>query len=306
MEKSSRITVREIYYTFRAVYLNCTLLTNVFVSERNKAAGTLAPFDPSAHYIHPRSRIRNTIIINPKRAFAKNPALKNAARSNKKVVSIYEDSEPEELPDSEEEDEDANDDGEYGARPRRSSGAKKPVKDLPFSPKKKRARKGFVVPDSDDEEDDESEIEEVAPARRSSRSTKNIKARYTEAEEYVDDEDEDEDGESDDRPRKSRKGKPQKSKTKKIVRGKASRPAYGNVRHIADLDYDALSDEETAPLRAHRDVCEKCHRGPAHDLIEAAGKKPKGRGRKKKDEDLDDFEGDEIERLTALGGWVRW
>ena len=183
------------------------------------------------------------------------------------------------------------------------------MKKLPFSPKKKRARKGFVIPDSDDEGNDESEIEEIVPARRSSRSTKNAKARYTEADDYVDDENEDYgsdayEDDADDKPRKSLKGKAQK----KIVRGKASRPAYGNFRHVADLDYDVLSDEETAPLRAHRDVCEKCHRGPAHKLIDAAAKKPKGGGRKKKDEDLDldDFEGDEIERLTALGGWVRW
>lgn len=279
------------------------------VVERKKEAGTLAPFEPSGHYVHPRSRIRHTIVINPKRAFAKNPALKSVARNSvRKVVSQY-DSEPEVL-DSSEEDEDASDDGDYGARLRKSSKIiKKPVKNLPFSPKKKRARKGFVVPDSEDDSEDESEIEEVLPARRSSRSTKNAKARYTEADEYVDDRDEasESDGYDDDKPRKLRKSKAQKTKAKKIVRGKSSRPAYGNVRHVADLDYDVLSDEETAPLRAHRDVCEKCHRGPAHDLIEAAGKKPKGKGRKKKEEeDLDDFEGDEIERLTALGGWIRW
>jgi hypothetical protein len=273
----------------------------VFVVERDKEAGTLAPFDPSGHYVHPRSRIRHTIVINPKRAYAKNPALKYVPRnSDKRAIP---DSEPEGVPDSSEED--ASDDDDYGARPRRSSRAtKKPVKNLPFSPRKKRARKGFVVPDSDDDEDDnESEIEEVVPARKSSRSTKNTKAKYTEADEYVDDEDETDES---DEPRKPRGGKAQKPKMKKIVRGKASRPAYGNVRHVADLDYDALSDEETAPLRAHRDVCEKCHKGPAHELIEAAERKPKGKGHKKKDEDLDDFEGDEMERLTALGGWVRW
>lgn len=261
------------------------------------------------HNVHPRSRIRHTITINPKRAFAKNPALKSVARNNvKKVITIY-DSDPEEIEGFEQDDEDGSDDGDYGARPRKSSrAAKKPIKDLPFSPKKKRARKGFVVPDSDEDDegdsDDESEIEEIVPARRSSRSTKNAKAKYTEADDYVGDENEDEESEDDvHKPRKSFKA--QKPKSKKIVRGKASRPAYGNVRHVVDLDFDVLSDEETAPLRAHRAVCEKCHKGPAHNLIEAAGKK-KGRGRKKKDEDLDDFEGDEIERLTALGGWVRW
>ena len=38
-----------------------------------------------------------------------------------------------------------------------------------------------------------------------------------------------------------------------------------------------------------------------------ASKKPKGKGRKKKkDEDLDESEGDEMEKLAMLGGWVRW
>lgn len=175
------------------------------------------------------------------------------------------------------------------------------MKNLPFSPIKRRARKGIPVHDSEDEGDG------VVTTRKSSRTTKNAKASYKEADEYVDDDDDQSDPYDDDKPRKSRsKGKDKAKTTKKIIRGKASRPAYGNFRAVADLDYDALSDEETAPLRAHRNVCEKCHKGPGHALIMAANDKPKGKGRKKQAEIEDEDEGNEMERLIALGGWVRW
>lgn len=294
----------------------------MFIVEQNKAAGSLAPFHPAGTYIHPRSRIRHTIVINPARAFAKNPALKSVPRNRDKpkpkTVIVIDDSEPEEVLDSEEDEEedDASDDSDYGARPSRrgSRATKKPVKTLPFSPKKRRAKKGMPVRDSDDEDDYESIVNTNVAARRSSRSTKMAKASYKETEGYADNEDdqeEDEDEEEDDKPRKSSaksrgKGKGGKQ-TKKVVRGKASRPAYGNFRAVAELDYDAFSDEETAPLRAHRNVCEKCHRGPAHKLIQAEKRKSKGKGRKKQEEDEDeDLEGTEMERLIALGGWVRW
>ena len=92
-------------------YSLISALTNSCIVEKNKKAGTLAPFDPSGHYIHPKSRIRHTIVINPKRVFAKNPALKFAPRmSGKKANSVYADSEPEEI--SHSEGEDADDDDE--------------------------------------------------------------------------------------------------------------------------------------------------------------------------------------------------
>ena len=56
-----------------------------------------------------------------------------------------------------------------------------------------------------------------------------------------------------------------------------------------------------APLRAHRDICEKCHREPAHVLLKKLGKR---KGRKKKQ--TDDLSEDEEDMYNALGGWVRW
>jgi chromodomain-helicase-DNA-binding protein 4 len=239
-------------------------------------------------------------------------------KKSKDVIVVDDDSEPEEVPDSEEDDEeeeDKNEDGDYGAPFRRSTRVtKKPVKNLPFSPQKRRAKKGMPVRDSGDEGDGEGDGGNAADtnvaARRSSRTTKNAKASYKE-DEYVyieDDQEEEESGEDDDKPQKTgSKKKTKAKKTNKVVRGKASRPAYGNFRAVADLDYDAFSDDETVVLRAHRDVCEKCHRGPGHMLVQAVDKKSKGKGRKKQDEDEDaDLEGTEMERLTALGGWVRW
>lgn len=316
LQDGSDLTTKSSSKFMVCVFFIYWFIFNAFIAEKNKAAGSLPPFDSSATYVHPRSRTRKIIVINPVRAFAKNPALKSVPRKKPKdIIVVDNDSEPEEVPDSEDDDEeeDKSEDGDYGAPSRRSTRAtKKPVKNLPFSPQKRRAKKGVPVRDSGDEADGEDDGGNAADtnvaARRSSRTTKNAKASYKE-DEYVDIEDdqEKESDEDDDKSRKTRnKMKGKAKKTKKIVRGKASRPAYGNFRAVADLDYDAFSDDETVTLRAHRDVCEKCHRGPGHMLVEAASK-PKGKGRKKQDEDEDaDLEGTEMERLIALGGWVRW
>jgi hypothetical protein len=94
------------------------------------------------------------------------------------------------------------------------------------------------------------------------------------------------------------------------ARGKGAgvRPAYGHIRSVADLDYDPDSDEDTAALREHRNECEKCHMKPAHELLEAERKRPKAKGRKRRKTSDDDLEesGDEVERITKKGGWVRW
>lgn len=142
--------------------------------------------------------------------------------------------------------------------------------------------------------DSDSEIQEVThPARRSTRAKRTVRGN-------LDDEDFDDMGFIDDasdvgaRPNR-------KAGKKKIVRGKASRPAYGHFRVVADLDYEEEEDEEFAPLVAHRSICEKCHTGPAHEQLMKVAKKGK---RRKKNEDEESE--DEETRLTALGGWVRW
>lgn len=216
------------------------------------------------------------------------------------------------IPDSEEyeEDEDNEDEGdddvdqydEDGSpvHTRRSSrlAPRTSKTELPFSPRKTRSQAIHVV---DSDEEDENEERSLAPTRRSTRSKKVLKVKLDEST-YLDSDQDDED--SDNYSRAKGKQKPKK----KRIRGAASRPALGRFRAVSELDYDSHTDEETAPLREHREICEKCHRAPAHVLLEAERKKPKGKGRRKKKTSDDEFEesGDEIDKLTALGGWVRW
>lgn len=179
----------------------------------------------------------------------------------------------------------------------------KPETNLPFSPKKTRTRRVFVI-DSDQELPSNEELVEHLPTRRSTRTRKGVKVNL-DTDAYLNSCSESSDGGSDEFETHPRaKGA---KKLKKAVRNKASRPAYGHFRVVADLDYDSHSDEETAPLREHRNICEKCHRGPAHKLIQALLKKPKSKGKRRKTTE-DEFEesGDEEEKLAALGGWVRW
>ena len=152
---------------------------------------------------------------------------------------------------------------------------------LPFSPAKaptkRRIRRRMQSSDSEDE---------VVATRRSTRSTRNAKS-YRDDDEY---EDEELDG-SDDAP---------SAPKKKRVRAKASRPAYGHFREVADLELDDQSDDETLPLRAHRGKCEKCHHHPSHILLKKLGRRRKSR------RSSDEEDEDERDHLETLGGWVRW
>ncbi|RDB29203.1 Chromatin remodeling factor mit1 [Hypsizygus marmoreus] len=272
--------------------------------KRKEVAGELEPFDPSAHYIHPHSRVKTTINI---RKGGVTTVRMRSARSIKSTpeLEVVPDSQDEEMEDIDDEDEsnDEEDDEDYdeddiSQPPRRSTRPSK--QPLPFSPKKTRSRRVFVI-DESDQEDEDSESVNRLPTRRSTRTRKGVKANL-DLETYNDDfepsgEDSDEYGS------RSTRSKGRKLK-KKAVRGKASRPAYGHFRAVAELDYDLDSDDEDASLRKHRDICEKCHQGPAHKLIQAYLKKGKGKKRRKTSDD--EFEeSDEEERLGALGGWVR-
>jgi chromodomain-helicase-DNA-binding protein 4 len=158
---------------------------------------------------------------------------------------------------------------------------------LPFSPAKalpKRRIKKPVTHSSD------SEIEVVA-TRRSTRTTRNTRS-YHDDEEY---EDEGQDG-SDDAP---------SAPKKKKRRTKASRPAYGHFREMADLELDDKSDDETLPLRVHRDECDKCHHPPSHILLKKLDRKRKKKRSSHSNEE-DDEDEDERDSLENLGGWVRW
>ncbi|KAJ7492793.1 SNF2 family DNA-dependent ATPase [Mycena latifolia] len=266
---------------------------------RKQEAGELAHFDPAAHYVHPKSRVRMVVNIG-----------KNGARFNMSSNgSVPPSSDVDEVPDSEadideDNDEDKDEDDEYGEnedspiKVRRSTRSIKPRQNLPFSPKKTRSQKVIVL-DSDEEDDDAPESIN-APTRRSGRSRKAFKVNLNEGAYY---ESEQEDGDSegyDSAPRLKRAAK-------KVARKKGTRPAYGHVRPVADLDYDANSDEDTAALRVHRNKCEKCNDKPAHELLEAERRRSKKKRPQKRKTSEDEFEesGDEVERMNKKGGWVR-
>ncbi|GBE77743.1 hypothetical protein SCP_0106250 [Sparassis crispa] len=261
--------------------------------EQDKEKGNLAPFDPSAHYVHPGSRIRMVIKVGGNQKQTQDKAARESSSSSSDELARSMES-------------DYSDDRSPSPVKRRSTRAaaaganKKIARDLPFSPRKTRAVRSFVVPDSAGEDEIDEEEVTPPPKRRTGRATKTRRANLND-EEYADESESENKADSDassDRPLKS-----MVVKKKRIVRGKASRPAYGRFRVIVELDYDDYDDPETVALRAHRDICEKCHRKPAHELLTAAAKRGKGR-RKKKNEDEEEDE-NETEKLTALGGWVR-
>jgi len=246
--------------------------------------------------VHEDSRIKITITI---------------PREDSMVASMSE------LTDSSEDDEQSGDDyneGQRGpvlrvmpvraAKGKRGSSATTQTK-LPFSPKKLRSKpvRRFMTESEDElarfEEDD---IIEVIPARRSTRQRKSARTNLTD--DYVD---EAGDSETDSETYQETSRRPGKSKAvartqKRIRRGPVSRPAYGIFRSVADLEFDAYDEEDTELLRAHRDICEKCHKAPAHVQLE----KPKKKGRKKGKEDEFEIEEDEDDLIQSLGGWVRW
>ncbi|KAI8990487.1 SNF2 family N-terminal domain-containing protein [Trametes punicea] len=166
-----------------------------------------------------------------------------------------------------EEDSDASFDPTTQTRTRATVSNKRLENELPFSPKKTRSHRQNVVVRA---ADSDSDVETLAHSTRRSTRTRNSR----------------------------REG----GNKKKIVRGKASRPAYGHFRVVADLQYDEEDLDDRAPLMAHRSICEKCHSPPAHEQLMKAAKK--GKRRRRNDNDDDESE-DEETRLNALGGWVR-
>lgn len=175
--------------------------------------------------------------------------------------------------------------------------------------------------DFDESEADEDEDEKSAvPPRRSAR-TSNEKKTYVSARPvnargraasakkrgaYAEiDEDYDDDQDDDDNDQ----GSQLKKHVPKVLRGRLSYPAYGNIRGVADLSDDESGDEE-AVFHAHRNNCEKCQQPPAHELLKEYYKKGKGKGKGKKrgrPREVDEFEeDDDEERFLNLGGWVRW
>ncbi|KAF8973574.1 hypothetical protein BDZ97DRAFT_1690769 [Flammula alnicola] len=256
--------------------------------KKKKSEGKLDPFDPSAHYIHPLSRIKVKISISSDRA-------SRAAQSEDREI----------VPDSEEESSDDDDDEDYDGpssriQPQRAARANT-RKELPYSPRKSSSRKVIVL-DSDSGDSGESEMEvDSRSLRRSTRARKTTEIYISSDDEYID-EDDDEDGSHAKRSKsKANAGK------KKPPRPKSAQPMYGHFRDIKTLAEDPFSDDEdNQMLRRHRDMCEKCHLGPAHKLLAAFRKKSKGKGKKRKRSTDDEFEeSDDDEQFINMGGWVQ-
>lgn len=251
---------------------------------KRKGRGDFEDFDPSGKDVHPTSRLRNIVTVNRHMGSASYSMISgSSSRSNIEEASA-------------EGIEDSDDEYEQNVRPPRRILRARVAKALPFSPRKTRAQ----ATTRDSSLDNDWKSEESKEDQQKRRSTRTRKTRGFDTANYEDSDAMDVDSGSE-APRSSRL-------KKKPKRGKASRPAYGSFRSVEDLDYDPCSDEETAPLRKHRDFCEKCHRQPAHILLNnLKRKKTKGKGkRKRKDDDLEEDSGDEEEKLTHLGGWVRW
>lgn len=207
-------------------------------------------------------------------------------------------------------DDDRSGDGDYTSRAstRKSAhlaGSRKLTQSrLPFSPKKLRNTRIRREQSASDSGDDlggygqvDSDVEILVP-RKSTRSRRS--ARSNLADGLVDE------GESDgdtyhDNPRHNSRTQESRKKLKK-KRPATARPAYGRFRDIDDLNFDSYEDEATSSLRAHRDICEKCHKPPAHEQLTKAKKK----GRRKTKNDTGESDDDDEDHIRGLGGWVRW
>ncbi|KAI0030210.1 SNF2 family N-terminal domain-containing protein [Vararia minispora EC-137] len=272
--------------------------------KRRKNRGKLLPFDPSATYVHPRSRVNITIKIGKPDPSRKIAPRKSAAGSSKDIPliiesdsggEVWDDDVPEDaLSTAATSDLMGDSDAADSSTPnlRRSTRQKPKQSKLQFSTKRVHTRtraRGLLA--SDDEGSPSGSAPSTpAAARRSTRARKSARVNLDDT--YVTTSEESgDDGDDDYRARRS-KGATGSGK-KKTIRGKAARPAYGRVRSIADLDLDPLDDLDTAALRAHRDTCEKCSRPPTHTLLKRKG------SRKRKDDD--EF----AEQVDTLGGWVR-
>ncbi|KAI0347824.1 hypothetical protein BDW22DRAFT_1349889 [Trametopsis cervina] len=263
----------------------------VEVYEQKKADDELQPFDPSASYVHPKSRIPHNI----RRSESSS---RSAHMSEIELDELAITSSTPEI-DELDEDEDAYEmDSDEVLNVRRSTrgtartgGKQLP---LPFSPRKARVRKttnySAYLDENDDEDDDVSAVRHSSRLRRSGRTRR--KSTLSDDEEF--------NGQSEESDGYGETPKPKKKK--RLPRNKTFRPAYGHVRPVNALDYD--SDEETAVLRAHRGDCAKCNGLPSHVQKEKLRKKAPKKRRARREEDEFEEQEDDDERITKLGGWV--
>lgn len=246
---------------------------------RKKSAGKLKPFDPSAPSVHPSSRVKIKLRLGGKDTVTANN------KANKETVSNsdddYEGTDEMEQYSSDDEYDSSSQQGRVTTRHMRRTAK------LPFSPRKSRLRRAIVIDDSDESNS------EVRPTQRRSRRIKSdIIAAGSES------------SSSFSSYREVRKTR-NEVLPKKVRIKRPAKPAYGHVHDISDIEYE--SDDELACLRRHRNICGKCHEGPAHDLLQKFKKRSRNKSSRKKPtrDELVETE-DEDERLNSLGGWVRW
>jgi chromodomain-helicase-DNA-binding protein 4 len=254
-------------------------------TDERKDAGTLDTFDENSSRIHPRDRVNNKITILSKNNRARRPLTRSGpsrpARRNDPIV----------VDSSDEEDDDSQ--GDYdGQSDEDEDEADVSTKRKKSAEPTRRSTRTTGVTNKITYRD-----ESLSPAQTRANPKRHV-SRITRDDEYTDeDEDEDSDQVTSERV---------KPKPKRAPRGRLSRPAYGNIRTVADLSDDD-SDDEVAALRAHRKTCEKCQDPPAHELLTkfyARGRKAKPR-RKANEDDFEDNVNEE-QRYLRLGGWVRW
>ncbi|KAF8578409.1 hypothetical protein K439DRAFT_1663741 [Ramaria rubella] len=247
-----------------------------------KEAGNLDPFDDKSPQIHPKDRLHFKITIPGKKARlatrTTRSAPSRAAKQNKPIVESSDD----EMDDSQGSYDSEDDDDEHNFKGK----AKKIA-----IPTRRSTR--AVAKDTKASYRDFSE----SPVQKRANPKRHATRKREDEDDYLDDGYEGQDVSED-------SGTPEPKK-RKVIRGRLSHPAYGNIRHVADLSGDE-DDEDTAPLRAHQDTCEKCDELPAHEQL----KKYYKRGKRKKSikkANTDDFEDedDTEQRLLKLGGWVR-
>ncbi|KAG1825750.1 SNF2 family N-terminal domain-containing protein [Suillus subaureus] len=282
--------------------------------DRKKGAGELGEFDPSSSAVHEDSRIRTIVTINMVNGVARSTRAWGYTSSLASLSDLTEPSESDQQEDDDRSEDEYRQDRSMptrkaNSRPIRAAAKGKSTSrattqtKLPFSPKKLRSRhvRRYMTESEDELAGYEQEdIIDVIPARRSARERKS--ARTNLAEDYVEDTgDSESDGESYmETSKRAGKSRAAAKTQKRLKRGPVSRPAYGIFRSVADLEFDAY-EEDTELLRSHRDICEKCHKAPAHVQLE---KPKKGRKKIRKDEDHG-FEESEDDLIQPLGGWVR-
>ncbi|KAG2154662.1 hypothetical protein DEU56DRAFT_769656 [Suillus clintonianus] len=284
--------------------------------DQKKDAGELDEFDPSSSAVHEDSRMRTIITIDMVNCVARSTSTWGYTSASSSLSDLTEPSESDQQEDDDRSEDEYRQDQSMptrkaNSRPIRAAAAKgrrtsrvATQTKLPFSPKKLRSRhvRRYMTESEDELAGYEQEdVIEVIPARRSARERKS--ARTNLAEDYVDEAgDSETDSESyTETSKRAAKSKAAVKSQKRLKRGPVSRPAYGIFRSVADLEFDAYEEEDTELLRAHRDICEKCHKAPAHVQL----KKPRKGRRKIRKEDDYGSEENEDDLIQSLGGWVR-